>query len=188
MAIVNKNLVTKGLSGMLGGTLVFRKVGDKTIVATAPSTVKEPTPAQQNQRARFQQAVLYAKGQMNDPGAKADYEAAAKGLGQPNAYNIAVADFFNAPDITAIDLTAYQGKVGDVITIQVTDDFRVAAVSVEIKNADGSLVEAGSAVEQPGNMRWIYTATTVNASLRGDKITIKATDRPGNQTLQQEVL
>jgi len=188
MAIVNKNLITKGLSGMLGGTLVFRRVGNRTIVSTAPSTTKEPTLAQQNQRDKFQHAVLYAKAQMADPTTKADYEAAAKGNGLPNAYNIAVADFFNAPDIMGVDLTHYAGNISDTITVQVTDDFKVKSVSVEILDPGGTLVETGSAVIQANKLDWVYTATAANAKISGSKITVKASDLPGNETKEDQTL
>ncbi|MES2380007.1 MAG: hypothetical protein V4538_03135 [Bacteroidota bacterium] len=186
MAIVNKNLITKGLSGMLGGTLVFRSVGDKTVVATAPSTSKVPTVAQKNQRERFQQAVLYAKSQMADPIIKAEYETHAKGSGAPNAYNIAVADFFNAPDITEIDLSKYLGKKGDTIRIRVTDDFKVESVSVEITNDKGT--EKGNAVMQANKLDWLYTVIDDNTSTVGNKIVIKAYDMPGNETKEEQVL
>ena len=58
MAIVLNNLITKGLSGQLGKALVFRKVGDRTIVATAPSTNADPTEPQKLQRERFKRAAI----------------------------------------------------------------------------------------------------------------------------------
>ena len=188
MALVNNNLITKGLSGTLGRTLVFRKVGDKTVVSTVPTTTKAPTEAQQNQRERFQQAVLYAKAQMADPDTKADYEALAKGAGQPNAYNVAVADFFNAPDIAEVDLSNYTGKIADTIRVKVTDDFKVKTVSVEIRDAAGTLVERGNATMQVNKLDWVFTATVANASLSGDRITIKAVDMPGNETTEEQTL
>lgn len=188
MAVVLKNLVTKGLSGKLGDTLVFRKLGDKTVVSTVPTTSKEPTEAQKAQRERFQMAVLYAKGQMSDPEAKAAYEAEAKGAGQPNAYNIAVADFFNAPDIEEVDLSGYTGAVGSTIKVRAIDDFKVEAVRIEIYNPDGSAVESGNAVKQANGMDWVYTATAVNADLSGDRIVIKASDKPGNITEKEQSL
>lgn len=188
MALVQKNLITKGLSGTLGGTLVFRKVGNKTVVAVTPSRGKEPTEKQRNQRERFQLAVLYAKGQMADPSARADYEAEARGSGLPNAYNIAVADFFHAPDIVAVDLSAYAGRLNDPIRIKVTDDFRVKAVSVEIRNSEGTLVEEGQALVQGNLSDWVYTATVANLDVSGDKITIRAYDLPGNETMETKTL
>ncbi|MBL0744976.1 hypothetical protein [Chryseolinea lacunae] len=84
MAIVKNNLVTKGLSGQLGKTLVFRKVGDRTIVATSPSTNDDPTPAQKTQRGRFHDASIFAKAQMDDPAIKKLYEEEAKRRGFPS--------------------------------------------------------------------------------------------------------
>lgn len=113
--------------------------------------------------------------------------AAAAKPGQ-SAYNVAVADFFRAPDIEEVDLTAYGGQVGDVIRIKATDDFKVQQVSVRIKNADASLIEEGQAVADPDGRSWIYTATAVNESLTGDKITVTATDRPQNVSREEQVL
>jgi hypothetical protein len=189
MAIVFKNLATQGLSGMLGDTLVFRNVGGKTVVSSAPKfSNHEPSEKQKTNQKRFQKAVLYAKSQMNDPVAKAVYEEKSKEQGQPNAYNIAIADFFNAPDVEEVDLSAYKGAVGDTIKISAIDDFMVAEVNVEIFNPDGSLVESGAAVQDSNALYWVYTATAVNADLDGDKIVIKVSDIPGNTTEKEETL
>ena len=188
MAIVKNNLVTKGLSGQLGKTLVFRKVGDRTIVATSPSTIADPTEAQQVQRGRFQQAVTFAKSQMGDPAVKKLYEEQAKRKGQPNAHNAAVSDFFHAPVISALDTIAYQGKVGDRILINATDDFSIQEVTIEILHPDGTRAEAGQAVQQPNTSVWVYTATVAIDPLAGVKITAKVSDRPGNIASQDKAL
>lgn len=186
MAKVNKNVITKGLSGILGGMLVFRMVGNQTVVSTAPVTSKAPTPAQKKQRERFQQAVLYARTQMTNPVIKAAYEALAKSKGAPNAYNVAVSDFFNKPTIEAIDVSSYSGKKGDTICIRVTDDFKVEWVSVEIRNDRG--VERGNAVKQANELDWLYTTTDDNISLKGTKLMVKAYDMPGNETIEELIL
>jgi hypothetical protein len=77
-------------------------------------------------------------------------------------------------------LSGYVGKKGDAIRVQATDDFKVAAVRVRIENGDGSLVEEGAAVQQANALDWVYTATATNADLNGDKITIRASDKPGH--------
>jgi hypothetical protein len=184
MAIVKNNIITQGLSGMLGGTLVFKSVGNKTIVSTTPKQGGEPTDKQKAHRQRFQQAVLYAKAQLADETHKAEYEEAAKHQNELgiNAYSVAVADFLNAPDIVEVDLTNYHGNVGDTIRMRVTDDFKVVGVKVIIQNGDGSLVEQGNATVQSNGLDWVFTATVANASLDGDKILIQASDQPGNVT------
>ena len=187
MAEVKKNILTKGLSGMLDDTIVFRVVGSRTIVASAPTpSEKEPTPGQAAHRLRFQQAILYAKGALLDEEQRAAYEEAASHRERQSSYNVAVADFMKAPDIQEIDISAYTGQVGDPIRVRVTDDFKVAKVSVAIYNSDGNAVEEGDAEVQDG-LHWVYTATSMNMSLVGDKIVVKAYDLPGNVTEQEHL-
>jgi hypothetical protein len=131
---------------------------------------------------------LYAKNQMENPEAKAAYEANAKGAGQPNAYNIAVADFFHAPDIEEVDFSAYTGAVGNTIRVRAIDDFKVEAVTIEIYNPDGSMVESGNAIKQANGLDWVYTATALNEDLSGDRVVIKASDMPGNISEKEQNL
>jgi hypothetical protein len=93
-----------------------------------------------------------------------------------------------APDIDSINLSGYTGRVGEKITIVATADFKVTSVTVNISNSDGILVEAGAAVLSSNGLYWVYTTTAVNASLAGDKITVEATDLPGNVTEKQTIL
>jgi hypothetical protein len=189
MARVSNNIVTQGLSGTIGGTLVFRQVGGKTIVAAAPrETDKAPSARQLAQQERFQMAALYAKAQIQDVASKAEYEAARPTDSTASAYAIAVADFMQAPDIHVVDLSEYTGKKGETIRIRVTDDFKVTSVRLRIENGDGTLVEEGAAKADANGLDWIYTATATNVSLDGDKITISATDKPGNATVEHKVL
>jgi hypothetical protein len=69
--------------------------------------------------------------------------------------------------------------VKDKIEINVTDDFKVAKVEVEIFNPNGMKVDGGEAAFVQGN-QWEYTATVANTDPAGDKIIIRAYDRPGN--------
>ena len=188
MARVSNNIITQGLSGTIGGTLVFRQVGGRTIVSASPrETDKAPTAGQLAHQERFQQAALYAKAQLADPAAKAEY-AEARTAQNSSTYAIAVADFMQAPDIHQVDLSEYEGLAGDTIRVRVTDDFRVVAVQVRIENGDGSLVEEGAARQEQNGPDWVYTATQANPSLTGDKITIRATDKPHNLTSTSRTL
>ena len=149
-----------------------------------PTTTPKATDSQKEQRRRFQQATFYAKAAIADPDTKAAYAGSAK-KGQ-TAYNVAVADFFHAPDIESVDLSHYTGQPGDTILIRATDDFMVKEVKVTITNADGSLVEKGDAAPDAGGYLWTYTATQVNDNLEGDKIEIAASDLPGNITREEQ--
>ena len=178
MAKQTRNVVTHGLSGMVGGMLVFRQTAGGTVVQSPPRTSGQVTDAQRTQRRKFQRAILYSTAAMSNPELAAAYGAKAK-PGQ-TARNVAVADFFHAPDISAVDISGYIGQPGDVIRIEVTDDFVVKAVKVVISNTDGSLVEEGYAVQADTGYEWLYTANALNDSLTGDRIEIFASETPGN--------
>jgi hypothetical protein len=144
------------------------------------------TEAQRTQRRKFQRAVLYSSGVAADPELSAAYAAKAK-AGQ-TLRNVAVADFLRAPDIDVIDLSAYHGQPGDVIRIEVTDDFAVKEVKVVISNSDGSPVEEGYAQPEAVGYEWTYKATAQNDNLEGDRIEIFASDTPGHIAHKTEEL
>lgn len=189
MAESKNNVLTHGLSGLVGDLIVFRAMNGKTIVSSKPKErTGEPTEAQQAVQAKFQEAVLYAKVAIKNPETAADYKEEAEKK-EKTAYNVAIADFFHAPDIKTVDLEKYSGKAGDTITIEVTDDFKVKSVTVAILNADGTEVEHADAKQDANDTRkWVFTAKAANASLDGDKIIIRASDIPGNVTEKETSL
>ena len=178
MAKQEGNVVNHGLSGTVGGLLVFRQRAGKTVVAKLPAVSHKATEAQLAQRRRFQRAVLYAGGVAADPELSEAYAKKTK-PGQ-TFRNLAIADYLHAPDIEVIDLSGYHGRPGDVIRIEATDDFAVREVKVVITNPDGALVEEGFATPVPTGYEWIYTATAINEDLSGDRIEVFASDTPGN--------
>jgi hypothetical protein len=184
MAKQKGNVVTHGLRGKVGGLLVFRQVDGETIVSKIPESSKNVTEGQKKHQKRFQQATIYGKSAVSDPQLKELYDAAAKKKKGLTAYNVAVADFLNAPDIENVDLSAYTGAAGDEIKIIASDDFAVKAVQVSISNVDGTLIEKGYASQSLGNL-WIYHATQDNNNTDGDKIVITASDIPGNITTEE---
>lgn len=187
MALVKNNLITAGLSGSIGGQIVFRRRGEETVVSKTPVRSDKPfTAAQLAQQQRFERAVIYSKAAIADPATKAAYKAEARS-GQ-SAFNVAFADFLNAPRIDEIDLTGYTGAVGSTIRIRCVDDFVVDSVYVKIENQDGSVADEGDAVLDANGLDWIFTAIKVNADLAGDKITVTAVDKPGNKTAKTEAV
>ncbi len=179
MAKIAKNIVMQGASGKLGDQIVIRQRGGETILSQAPGPrTKEPTEGQKTHQARFQEAILYGQGVAADPAAKAEY--ATKADARRSAYNVAVADFMNAPSVDEVDVTSYHGAVGDTIRVRAIDDFKVVQVQLSIYNADGTMVEQGNAVQQDNKIDWLYTATANNESTAGDKIVIRASDKPGH--------
>ena len=188
MAKVKNNIVTQGLSGMLGGQLVFRQTSRGTEVSVAPQAPTGPPSAGQvAHQNRFQQAVIYARGQAQDPAVQVKYAEEAK-TQHLSVFNVILRDFMQAPNIADVDLSQYRGKVGDLIAIRATDDHAVRSVHVKIENSDGSLVEEGDAQQQADPNEWLYAATAKNASLAGDKITVSATDNPGHSVSKTRTL
>lgn len=188
MAKVKNNIVTQGLRGMLGGQLVFRQTSRGTEVSVAPQApTGPPSAAQTAHRERFQKAIVYARGLAQDPAVQAEYGDEAQARNQ-SVSNVLVADYMRAPNIELVDISAYKGKVGDLIRITATDDHAVKAVAVKIENGNGSLVEQGAAVQQANPNQWLYTATASNTALAGDKLTVTATDKPGNPKATTQTL
>jgi len=179
--------VTHGLSGMVGDMLVFRNHAGKTIVSAKPKErTGELSEAQKRQQERFQEAILYGKSVLTDATLKAEYQTAApEGV---TVYNVVVGDFLHAPNIKSVDVSKYTGKPGETIEMEISDDFRVAAVKVAIYNPDGSVVEQGDAKQQPGQPKWAYATTASNDSLSGDKIVIRAFDLPGNVSEEDKTI
>jgi hypothetical protein len=186
MAKQKNNVVTHGLSGKVGDLLIFRQIKGKTVVSKIPEMPKTATEKQKASRRRFQQATLYAKQATKNPVTRDLYAAAAnKGKDKGRtAYNVAVADFYNAPDIDTIDVSSYAGAVGDEIRVIASDDFLVKSCHIQIIDADGSTVEEGEAVNSAGNL-WIYAATQNNESLESNKIIVTVSDLPGNITQEE---
>jgi hypothetical protein len=182
-----RNVVMHGASGALGEQLVFRQRAGKTVISLPAEFEAEPTDKQQAVRIKFKEATRYARIILALPDVKEAYQAKA-GPGV-SAYNVALADFFKAPVVTEIDVSNYSGSPGDTIRVLATDNFKVEAVRVSILNAAGAVVEEGAAIAAPeGNDTWIYTATIANTAPAGGKVSVEASDLPGNSTTAEQVL
>lgn len=188
MAKSRNNVVTHGLSGLIGDLLVFRQRANKTIVADRPKlSTKLPTAIQMEIRERFKRASRYAKSALKDLALKASYQLAAK-PGQ-TAHNVAFADYQKAPEFYEdVNLTSYTGTIGDEITVSVIDDFKVKTVHVGIKTPDGVCLEGGYAVQSENELDWVYVTTAANSKVAGSRIIFTAGDYPGNQTVLEKIL
>lgn len=133
--------------------------------------------AKMQEKRRLQQAVVYGKAALRDFIKRQTYESASD---ERSPFEVAFADFLNAPSIDSIDLSEYSGRIGTRISVIVQDDFAVSSVYVKIQNADGSVADEGHASPGLFSTEWVFTATQDNPELKGDKITITATDLPGN--------
>lgn len=182
---MKKNQKRTELSGMLGESVTVRKVNNRVVVTNRPPRPRmQETNKQEATKQRFREAVQYSKQQLTDDTSRALYEAAVPEKGG-SARTLAVADYLNAPKVREIDPSEYQGMPGDVIAVKATDDFMVTAVTVQLKDKYGKLLEKGEATPDTRINYWLYTASTTNPSRQGTTIRVTAVDRPGNRTVEE---
>ena len=187
MATTKNNVIVKGASGKFGRQIVFSQRAGKTIMSKPPVRTAPPTPKQIQQQEKFAKAATYAKNALLDPTLKEAYTLEAKKRQDVSPYNMAVTDYLRPPQITNVDHSAYTGDTSDQkIIIEVADTFKVVSVKVKITAANNTPLEEGSATLVKG--KWEYTTTANNATLTGTKITLTATDRPGNNTTKEITL
>jgi hypothetical protein len=186
MAQIKNNPLLKGLSGMLGSVIVFREIRGKMTMACRPGKRKALTEHQKMTKSRFMQAVQYAKAQMQDPLAKAEYLTGISDR-HHNAYTVALADYLKGPEITAVDFSDYKGHHGNRILIQAIDNFKVTDVTLEIRNPVNGLIEEGHAATGD-NRSWYYQITKFNPHVTRSRIIIRARDKANNVTTKQFVL
>lgn len=179
MAKSRDNVVMEGASGKIGKMLVFRQRAGQTIIArSAKKVTRLVTDNQQEVRNRFTEAAYYAKSAIEDPVLKAAYQLKAK-LGQ-TAYNVAFADYLKAPELRKTFLESYTGAIGDAVLFRIVDTFEVQSVQVTLKDANGNVLETGTAVQQLNRMDWLFETTVTNQPMEGSSFVVTITDTPNN--------
>ena len=176
MAKVTLNSALQGIRGKIDNW-VYRRFGDRMVIARRPEFTGEPSAGQLAVREKFRAAAAYARGALADPVTQALYQAAAKSRGV-STFAFVMGDFLNAPEVRSIDTSGYRGQVGDQIVVSAVDDFEVVSVNVVLRDAADAVIEEGPAALVVG--RWTYTATQTVAG--GNSVTIEATakDHAGN--------
>ncbi|WP_454948719.1 hypothetical protein [Capnocytophaga leadbetteri] len=187
MATTKNNVIVKGASGKFGRQIVFSQRAGKTIMSKPPLRTAPPTTKQKEQQAKFARAAAYAKNALLDPTLKEAYTTEAKKRQDVSPYNMAMTDYLRPPQITHVDYSAYTGDAsGEKIFIEAADAFKITTMKVKITAANNSTLEEGNATLVNG--KWEYTTTATNTTLTGSKITLTATDRPGNTTTKEITL
>lgn len=169
-----------GFSGAMG-EMVFADNKKKNRTVAYMKTHYDPTEAQLDHQERFKEAALRAQAALTDPATYAFYSAIAQER-DSTAQIVALTDFMVLPTFKSLDLSSYQGQVGDTITIRATDDIGLADVDVKITAQDGTLIEQGKATEDGVRTgKWIYTATQPVALGADIFIEVKGVDHAGNE-------
>jgi hypothetical protein len=188
MAISKDNNFTRGLSGTVGGGMVFRTWNGKTYISTSPSKPKKQSPVQKENRLKFKMATHFAKKMMADPVKKEEYRKLAKKMKLPNAYTAAITEYMRKPEIREVELKAYSGRENQEINVNVRKKgFEVEVVEVIISDEKGNVVEQGKAVK--GRIfDWTYNTTKTVEQYETLNILIRARERTGNYIDKKVVL
>jgi hypothetical protein len=179
----SKSLLTVGLRGTIGGTLVFRRVNGETVVSATPEMgSKNPSDKQIAQRERFRLASFYAQRVASDPVLLEEYVVAAGKKGFNNVRSLIIADYFRFPEILSLQVNTE--PTGSVLETIVVDYMRVKSVTVSLKNPDGSVFETGKGVLGIDQQTWTYNVQDSAKLVAGVSFEITATDLPGNTTTE----
>jgi len=179
-----KGIATKGYRGMVGNTLVFKKWGEKTVVAAAPERVtKAPSIIQLAHQERFRLASYYAKRTMFDPDLLAEYRAAAEVKGIASVRNVMMADYFSSPRILECEVKASSSQPGSKsLKILAVAYVRVTAITVSVTDPDGTVLESGNALLNADTQISTYEFQDASNLIAGVSYNIKATSLTGNVT------
>ncbi|RFM34766.1 hypothetical protein [Chitinophaga silvisoli] len=175
MAIIKDNILFECVSGSLGDQITIYKRNGQIIMAKKRGrSNKKPTDKQLEARFKMQLAAAYAKEILKDPELKAYYKSKA-GAGQ-NAWNMAIKDAYNSPEIQQIRLE------DEEVIVRAKDDFRIAEVEVKVIDAEGVIMEKGKAVLGRNGVDWHYKVAILPP---GARIVVTAVDLPGNETVKE---
>ena len=170
-----------GFSGAMG-EMVFADNKKKNRTVAYMKTHYDPTEAQLDHQERFKEAALRAQAALTDPATYAFYQAIAVER-DSTAQIVALTDFMVLPTFKPLNLSGYQGRVGDNIIIRAVDDIGLADVDVKLVAQDGTFIEQGKATEDGVRTgKWIYTATQPVALGTDIFIELKGVDHAGNET------
>ncbi|HTM98447.1 MAG TPA: hypothetical protein VL088_06890 [Pedobacter sp.] len=187
MAKSINNPIMQGATGRVG-KVTFRRTIFGTVIANMPDyeRTKVPSADQLAFRQRFKLGTQYIKARMDDPLFKERYAALAKP--GHSAYTAAFSDFMSPPKIHSLDISLYQGQIGDTVRINATDNFGIETVQVQIKDQAGAVIETGLATFDVLSADFTYTATTENANAVGSKIEVTVTDFSGAKTIKEVII
>lgn len=188
MSIIRGNILTKGLSGMLGGVVVYRQLRGKTVMSNRPRKPTRQSDLQRQNRQRFRAAALFAREAMQDPEKKERYRIKARKLNLPNAYTAALTDYLRKPSVNTIKC---KGRAGNLMTIQASKKgFALASVEVALTDAQGTLLATHTAsLKDRGRNEWVVQLPPALLPLKDTpdhehrcNVVVMAKDYAGNVT------
>ena len=180
MANIYRNKYARGLRGALGAQhVVHQTASGKSIVASKPEFDENLTYTENQtmHQAAVRDASMYASVAEHHEA----YINKAEETGS-TAYAVAVADWYSAPRVLAIDLDRWTGNRGQTIRVKARETVMVASVLLVIRDPQGEVLEMGEAVpSEAGSPWWIYTTQSVISLQPFPTVQAIAFDLPGNR-------
>lgn len=179
MARLYSNIVILGSNGLIGGQFANPQTRlEKTILASPPSfdDYRKANETKKAYEAAVRESTTYANfAQTQDV-----YIKKAKRCGV-TPYYIALADWFEAPNVLEINVDSWTGKLGQTIGVKARDNVKVERVTVVVRDADENVLEMGEAVQSaPGSAWWNYTTKSYVKMTPFPIVEVTAYDLPGN--------
>ena len=190
MAKVVLNPALRVLSGDVAG-FVYRQQADGSVIIAKETLLdsnRECSGAQLEQMQKFKEASARYRRLMEDAGTEAAYKKliAERGL-ESRLRALVIGDILKAPVISTLDISKFEGKVGDTIRVVAEDSVGVARLSLTVQD-----VTAGQLIEEAemqmnglvsGTVEWVFTMTAVVDA--GHEMQVKATayDLAGNMVV-----
>jgi hypothetical protein len=188
MAKVILNPAIQVISGDISGFVYRHHADGRVSIAKAGvrSPDQEPSPAQAAQMQKFKEASARYTRLIQDAGTKAAYDQVlAAAAPHTSLRALVMGDILSAPKIDTLDLSSYQGQVGDVIRVLVEDNVGVKRLELVIydQTAQADLESATHdlSTNVQSTVEWVYSITAAVPADHAVEVRVAAFDLAGNR-------
>lgn len=191
MAKVILNPAIQVISGNISG-FVYRHYADGRIriaKASVRSPDYQPTPAQAAQIQKFKEAAARYRRLIQEVGMKDAYERLLVNAEPHTSLRAFVmGDILSAPKIDTLDLSSYQGQIGDSIRVVAEDNVGVKRLELVIYDQTAQADLESATHDLTGNIQsrveWVYSVAVAVPAEHGVEVRVAAFDLAGNRTDQ----
>jgi len=191
MAKVILNPAIQVISGDISGFVYRHHAGGRVSIAKASvrSPDYEPTPAQAAQMQKFKEASARYTRLMQEAGTKAAYEQLLANA-EPGTQlrTMVIGDILSAPKIDTLDLSGYQGQVGDTIRVLAEDSVSIQRLELVIYDQTAQADLESATHDLTGNIQsaveWVYSVAAAVPADHTVEVRVAAFDLAGNRIEQ----
>ncbi|MFN8414390.1 MAG: hypothetical protein U0Z26_18560 [Anaerolineales bacterium] len=175
------------LSGDVAG-FVYRQQSDGSVVLakrTLPDPNREFSEAQEEQQQKFKDASARYRRLIEDADILESYQKLVDARGSKSRMRaIVMGDILKAPKVSTIDLSGYQGMVGDPIRVIAEDSVGVCKLSLSVFDVTGNDMLESAEMAMNGqvlsSVEWVYQATVAAVTGHQIEVRVTAADLAGN--------